>query len=142
MEFTAGFHPSSLHSFFNYHLLSPHHFLPENYVHWRQTPESHIYSADLPGVEKEKIRVEVEDSRYLIIRTEGGNDVDDESTPPATRSFMRKFRLPGMVDVDGISAGYRDGVLTVTVPRSFVRGRLLIHPTHVLDSLSFGASAA
>nr|GMD92986.1 15.4 kDa class V heat shock protein [Ipomoea batatas] len=98
----------------------------------------HIYT----GVEKEKIRVEVEDSRYLIIRTEGGNNVDDESTPAATRSFMRKFRLPGMVDVDGISAGYRDGVLTVTVPRSFVRGRLLIHPTHVLDSLSFGASAA
>ncbi|XP_019169296.1 PREDICTED: 15.4 kDa class V heat shock protein [Ipomoea nil] len=142
MEFPAGFHdPSSWHSFFNYHLLSPHHFLPENHVHWRETPESHIYSADLPGVEKEKIRVEVEDSRYLIIRTEGGND--DESMP-ATRSFMRKFRLPGMVDVDGISAGYRDGVLTVTVPRSFVRRRgvLLINPTEILDRVSFGASAA
>lgn len=95
----------------------------------------------MTGVEKEKIRVEVEDSRYLIIRTEAGNDDDEESTPPA-RSFMRKFRLPGMVDVDGISAGYRDGVLTVTVPRSFVRRGLLIHPADIQDRVSFGASAA
>jgi len=23
--------------------------VPENYVHWRETPESHVYSADIPG---------------------------------------------------------------------------------------------
>ena len=54
--------------------------------------------------------MELEDSRYLIIQTEA----IDESTQP-TKIFMRKFQLPGMI---GISAGYEDGVLTVTVPRS------------------------
>uniref|UniRef100_A0A2N9F053 SHSP domain-containing protein n=1 Tax=Fagus sylvatica TaxID=28930 RepID=A0A2N9F053_FAGSY len=98
------------------HLLFPYHFTPENYVHWTQTPESHMFSADLPGVRKEEIKVEVEDSRYLIIRTEA----IEESSVPA-KSFMRKFRLPGRVDIDGISAGYENGVLTVTVPRSFRR---------------------
>ena len=71
----------------------------------------------MAGIRKEEIKVEVEDFRYLIIRTEA----IDESSVPA-KSFMKKFRLPGRVDIDGISAGYEHGVLTITVPRSF-RGR-------------------
>ncbi|PON84059.1 Small heat shock protein HSP [Trema orientale] len=119
------------------HLLFPYNFLPENYVHWSETPDSHIFSADLPGVRKEEIKVEVEDSRYLIIRTEA----IDESTQPA-RTFMRKFRLPGRVDIDGISAGYEDGVLTVTVPRSFRRRGFYIDPADVPERLETLARAA
>ncbi|KAL1560107.1 15.4 kDa class V heat shock protein-like [Salvia divinorum] len=99
---------------------------PRNYVHWTQTPESHLYSADIPGVRKEEIKVEVEDSRYLIIRTEA---VAEEPH----RSFSRKFRLPERVDVAGISAEYLDGVLTVKVPRSFIRRELFIDPPHTVD---------
>ncbi|RLN35678.1 hypothetical protein C2845_PM03G08510 [Panicum miliaceum] len=71
---------------------------------------------------KEDIRVEVEDARYLIIRTElavtGAEEEDGRR-----RRFDRKFRLPGMVDVDSISAEYTHGVLTVTVPRMHTRAR-------------------
>ncbi|ONK65499.1 uncharacterized protein A4U43_C07F37730 [Asparagus officinalis] len=75
---------------------------PQNYVRWNQTPEAHIYTADLPGVRKEEIRVEVEDGRYLVIRTEldGDDDDDDEEMEVEERRrrrrrrFMRKFRLP------------------------------------------------
>ncbi|KAL0353247.1 UNVERIFIED_CONTAM: class V heat shock protein [Sesamum angustifolium] len=116
----------------------PLSFRPENYVHWIQTPESHIYSADIPGVRKEEIRVEVEDSRYLIIRTEAAN----ESTEEPYRSFNRKFRLPGQVDVDGISAEYVAGVLTVTVPRSFVRRGFFIDPADMPDRMHHLARAA
>ena len=68
------------------------------------------------GVAKEKMRMEVEISRYLMIRTE----VVDESREP-TRKFERNFRLLGRVYLNGISIGYEDGVLTVTVPRSITR---------------------
>jgi HSP20 family protein len=71
-------------------------------------------------VRKEEIRVEVEDARYLVIRTELDDDDDDDA---GARSFDRKFRLPGMVDVDGIAAAYAHGVLTVTVPRMHTRAR-------------------
>lgn len=91
----------------------------------------------MAGVRKEEIRVELEDSRYLIIRTEA----IDESTKPA-KSFMRKFRLPDMIDVDGISAGYEDGVLTVTVPRSFVRRGFYIDPGDLPEQLELLARAA
>ncbi|EEF43888.1 heat-shock protein, putative [Ricinus communis] len=91
---------------------------PENYVHWVQTPESHIYSADLPGTQS-----------------------TDEATRPPAKSFMRKFRLPGSVDIDGISAGYEDGVLTVTVPRSYKRG-LLIDQSALPERLEVTARAA
>ncbi|XP_041989422.1 15.4 kDa class V heat shock protein-like [Salvia splendens] len=108
---------------FTYLFPSAHQFPPRNYVHWTQTPESHLYSADIPGVRKEEIKVEVEDSRYLIIRTEAVAD----------RSFSRKFRLPERVDVEGISAEYVDGVLTVKVPRSYIRMGFFIDPPHTMD---------
>ena len=89
------------------------------------------------GVRKEEIKVEVEDSRYLIIRTEAIH----ESTKPA-RNFMRKFRLPGRIDIDGISAGYEDGVLTVAVPRSFRRSGFYIDPADVPERVEVLARAA
>lgn len=93
---------------------------------------------DIVGVKKEDIRVEVEDSKYLIIRTEGEN----ETTEEPVRCFMKKFRLPVMIDVNGISAGYEDGVLTVTVPR-FSAGRgFYIEPADVSEQLGVLARAA
>ena len=72
----------------------------------------------ITGVRKEDIRVEVEDSRYLIIRTETATEtVMETETETEDRLFRRKFRLPERVNVEGISASYEDGVLTVTVPR-------------------------
>ncbi|XP_058093979.1 15.4 kDa class V heat shock protein [Magnolia sinica] len=109
----------------------------QNYVHWTETPESHLFSVNLPGVKKEEIRIEVEDSRYLIIRTERTSEATE-----LAMNFMRKFRLPERVDLDGISAGLDDGVLTITVPRSFVRGRFRIDPADFPDTRHLLARAA
>ncbi|KAL2931453.1 15.4 kDa class V heat shock protein [Bienertia sinuspersici] len=129
----SSFQPYSWNIFYDPYMFLPYYHIPENYVHWRETPQSHVYSANLPGVRKDDIKVEVEDSRYMIIRTEA---IDNSGASP--RRFMRKFRLPGRVDVDGISAGYEDGVLTVTVPR-----RGLFDPANLPDrQLQITAKAA
>ena len=82
--------------------------------------------------------MEVEDSKYLIIRTEA---TDELASEPA-RAFMRKFRLPGRVDVEGIAARYEDGVLTITVPRAFRRSGFYIDPADVPERLETLARAA
>lgn len=82
---------------------------------------------------KEEIKVEVEDSRYLIIRAEAEEP---------HRSFRRKFRLPERVDVDGISAEYVDGVLRVKVPRSYIRRGAFIDPADRPQTVDLLARAA
>ncbi|CAN0852358.1 15.4 kDa class V heat shock protein [Linum grandiflorum] len=101
-----------------------------NHVNWTQNPDSHVFSADIPD-----IRVEVENSRYVIIRTDGTNI-------PPERTFMRKFRLPDLVDVDGISAAYEDGVLKVTVPRASRRRGVFIQPADLPERSDRLAPAA
>lgn len=54
---------------------------------------------------------------------------------------MKKFRLPGRVDLEAITAGYENGVLTVTVPRSLRRG-FFIDPSVVPERLEVLARAA
>ncbi|CAM9000706.1 unnamed protein product [Rhodiola kirilowii] len=131
-------------SYSHHYLLSPQpffsfNFIPENYVHWNQTPESHSYSVDLPGVRKEEIRVDLEDSKFLIIRTEATEGAEEQ---PA-KTFYRKFRLPDQIELSRISAAYEDGVLTVTVPKSNVRRRgFFIDPADVPDRLEILARAA
>lgn len=50
MEISTS-NPSSLHYSFPPRLLFPyfHYTIPHNYVHWVQTSDSHLFSADLPG---------------------------------------------------------------------------------------------
>ncbi|KAG9454070.1 hypothetical protein H6P81_006974 [Aristolochia fimbriata] len=121
---------SSWPFFFAAPIIFPSFSTPENYVHWTETPESHIYSVDLPGVRKEEIRVEVEDSLYLIIRTER---VEEGAEAPV-RNFMRKFRLPERVDLVGITAELGNGVLMVTVPRVLTTRSRLIDPANLPES--------
>ncbi|KAL5197377.1 hypothetical protein ABZP36_000889 [Zizania latifolia] len=103
---------------------------PTNHVSWEETAAAHLYSASLPGVRKEEIRLEVEDQRYLVIRTEldaGGVEEEEDGGGGGRRSFARKFRLPEMVDVDGISAEHTHGVLKITVPRLHTRARPVVN---------------
>ncbi|KAK1304118.1 15.4 kDa class V heat shock protein [Acorus calamus] len=115
--------------------------IPQNHVNWSETPEFHIYTADLPGAKKEEIKVEVEDSRYIIIRTEPEETPERAESGP--RRFKRKFRLPERVDVEGITASYEDGVLTVSVPRLFVGPRRFrIDPSDLPEHRDLPARAA
>lgn len=83
--------------------------------------------------------MEVEDSKYLIIRTEA---TDESSSTGPARSFKKKFRLPGRINIEGISASYQDGVLTVTVPRIFTRRGFFIEPADLPERLEVLARAA
>ncbi|KAL7214836.1 hypothetical protein ACSBR1_027085 [Camellia fascicularis] len=79
--------------------------------------------ADLPGLSKAEVKVEVEeDGRVLQISGERSQE-EEEKTDKRHRvervrgKFMRRFRLPDNVKMDEIKASMENGVLTVVIPK-------------------------
>lgn len=83
-----------------------------------ETPESFKIIAELPGMDKEAIRVVVHDDQLTISGERKPSEQTDRSLVWAERrwgSFSRSFRLPDTVDKSGVSADYENGVLEVTI---------------------------
>ncbi|KAK3163819.1 hypothetical protein QOZ80_1AG0008720 [Eleusine coracana subsp. coracana] len=95
-------------------------------IDWKETPEAHVFKADLPGVKKEEVKVEVEDGNVLVISGERSKEKEDKNdkwhrVERSSGQFMRRFRLPENAKVDQVKAGLENGVLTVTVPKAEVK---------------------
>ncbi|XP_009380957.3 16.9 kDa class I heat shock protein 1 [Musa acuminata AAA Group] len=96
-------------------------------IDWKETPEAHVFKADLPGVKKEEVKVEVEDGRVLQISGERSREEEEKKNDKWHRverssgRFLRRFRLPENAKVDEVKASMEDGVLTVTVPKHEVK---------------------
>ncbi|GFZ13218.1 HSP20-like chaperones superfamily protein [Actinidia rufa] len=91
-------------------------------VDWKETQEAHVFKADLPGLRKEEVKVEIEDDRVLQISGKRNVEKEDKSDTwhrmeRSTGEFIRRFRLPENAKVDGVRASMENGVLTVTVPK-------------------------
>ena len=75
---------------------------------------------DIPGFKKEDIRLKVENN-YLTVSAKKSNETEDKSKKYIRRErsfskFERSIYL-GDADEDSISAEYKDGMLTVVVPK-------------------------
>lgn len=95
-------------------------------IDWKETPESHIFKADLPGLKKEEVKVEVEEGRILQISGERSKEQEDKNdkwhrVERSSGKFLRKFRLPENAKVDQVKASMENGVLTVTVPKEEIK---------------------
>jgi len=79
-----------------------------------------VLRAELPGMSREDIDVTVENST-IVLKGEKkfDSEVKDENYRRVERaygSFHRSFTLPNTVDTSKVSAEYKNGVLTVTLP--------------------------
>ena len=85
-----------------------------------ETPEAYIVKAELPGIAKDKIEVNVED-RDVTIGAEFLDEVDaNGKTLWKERTFSkasRSIRLPEAVDANAAQARHVDGVLQLTLPK-------------------------
>lgn len=76
---------------------------------------------ELPGVDRDKIEVEVTHEELVIrgerpyVKPESGNIVHSER---AYGQFQRSFRLGVPVQNNAVEANYRDGVLTIRLPKT------------------------
>ncbi|KAI9194190.1 hypothetical protein LWI28_003848 [Acer negundo] len=88
----------------------------------KETPEAHVFKADLPGLKKEEVKVEVEEGKILQISGERSKEHEEKNDKwhrieRSSGKFLRKFRLPENAKIDQVKASMENGVLTVTVPK-------------------------
>lgn len=92
-------------------------------VDLESTTEAYIVRSDLPGLEKDKINLTVRDNVLTIEGMRQTNtEVNDQKNGYFTQersygSFARSLTLPGPVDESKVSADYKNGVLTITLPK-------------------------
>ncbi|CAL4913716.1 unnamed protein product [Urochloa decumbens] len=91
-------------------------------IDWKETPEAHVFKADVPGLKKEEVKVEVEDGNVLQISGERNKEQEEKNdkwhrVERSSGKFLRRFRLPENAKTEQISAAMENGVLTVTVPK-------------------------
>ena len=78
--------------------------------------------AEIPGLSKKQIKVDVEDN-ILTISGDKHSVWDDAKAKVLRRelkqsSFKRSFTLGELLDGDKISANFKDGVLSIEIPKS------------------------
>ena len=77
--------------------------------------------AEIPGLDKKQLNVEVEDG-VLTISGDKHSIFEDEGAKVLRRelkqsSFKRSFELGEQLDGDNIAASFKDGVLSVSIPK-------------------------
>ncbi|MBW1981750.1 MAG: Hsp20/alpha crystallin family protein [Deltaproteobacteria bacterium] len=87
-----------------------------------ETEEDVIVRAELPGMNSKDIDISLTGD-VLTIRGEKKRESEDkrENYHRKERTygvFMRSFRLPVEVKNDAVDANYKDGVLTITLPKA------------------------
>ena len=94
-------------------------FLPAFDV--KETKDSFIFKADLPGVEEKDIEITLTGDRLVVSgKRESEKREENERYFAYERnfgSFSRAFTLPEGVDANNISAELKDGVLHLVLPK-------------------------
>jgi HSP20 family protein len=92
---------------------------PEVDIH--ETSDALVLEADLPGIDEKDLDIRVENNMLTIAgERKFEKKVNEENYLRVERSygsFTRSFSLPHTINTDQIQADYRNGVLTIRLPK-------------------------
>lgn len=91
-------------------------------VNIKETDKSYQLDVIAPGLKKEDFNITVEKDVLSVSfeKKEEKNESTDKfiRNEYQFRSFKRSFTLTEKIDAAGISAGYTDGILSITLPKA------------------------
>jgi HSP20 family protein len=84
--------------------------------------ENFVIKVEVPGVKKEDVKVSLENGCLTITGERRSETTDEKAEVHHTERFFGRFQrtltLPAAVAADKVKAQYKDGVLTVTLPKT------------------------
>jgi HSP20 family protein len=103
-------------------------FEKESEITWTPRVDVHetdteiLIDAELPGIKKDDIKVEVKDN---VLTISGERNLEKKSETETTKTierhygkFERSFGLPETVTTEKVNAKFKDGILTLTLPKA------------------------
>ncbi|MFK5927537.1 MAG: Hsp20/alpha crystallin family protein [Desulfuromusa sp.] len=90
-----------------------------------ETDDEFCITAEVPGIKREDVKIDIDD-HVLSIRGENKQEKEEKGKKfhrieRYYGSFNRSFSLPQNVNEDNIEAVFKDGVLTLTIPKTEVK---------------------
>lgn len=93
----------------------------------RENETGYTISAELPGVDGNELDISIEEGVLTLRRvvevvsqeSRGEEQKDEQKEAQSERQvvFERRIRFNGEIDEEGVKAAYKNGLLTVTVPK-------------------------
>ncbi|HXD33436.1 MAG TPA: Hsp20/alpha crystallin family protein [Pyrinomonadaceae bacterium] len=84
-----------------------------------EQPTEYLVVLDLPGIDRDALEIDLENERLMIkgtrVTSNGERAVHRTERPQG--KFNRSFGLPPAIDPEKIQAEYKDGVLSVHLPK-------------------------
>ncbi len=128
--YTIGYGSSNVGSSLINELFKNINYLSEGMDDWNErlgscdvtkSEEEYNVVIDVPGLTKNEIDIEVDNKNIIISGERKKRDTSTEITfirsERSYRRFERSWRLPEDVDVEGLTATVRNGVLNIVLPR-------------------------
>jgi HSP20 family protein len=88
----------------------------------QETDKEYLVKADLPEVKKDDVKVQFQDG---VLSLEGERKIEKEEQGKKFHKiergygkFVRRFSLPSEIDAAKVTAEFKDGVLSVHLPKS------------------------
>jgi HSP20 family protein len=86
-----------------------------------QNNDNVVAMIELPGMKKEEIEISLHDGMLTISGERKSESAQGDRADRSERligKFRRSITLPTRIDANNVSASYKDGILTVTLPKA------------------------